>query len=88
MRMAHSSGVVPLGQLLKKERQRRNLSQDEAAKHFGRPQATYGRWENVHTTPEPDRELHTKLRAFVGLDERAYAQSLLEHGLRVRERNQ
>lgn len=86
MRKAHSGSVPPLGELLKAARGSR--SQDAVSVDLSVSQPRYQRWEAMLVDVDADRGLHARLQTFLGLDDQTYAQSALEHSIRVKERRQ
>lgn len=86
MRQAHSGSVQTLGQMLKTERTRRGQSQVEASEEIGVQQPRYQRWESGLNDVAGEREVHDRVRIYLGLTPEAYAQAALEHAIKVVER--
>jgi plasmid maintenance system antidote protein VapI len=86
MHRAHNGegAPVPVGLLLKHKRGSR--SQADLAAELEVTQPRLQRWEALIANIDADREVHYRLSRYLGLSAEAYAQSVLEHSLRVRER--
>lgn len=86
MRRAHTGAMLGTGELLKARRAELGQTQDETASVIGVGQTRYQRWEASLVDVDRDRDLHERIRTYLGLSPEEYAIAALEHSLKVKER--